>query len=178
MTVWIFNLVLLTVVLESDLGTRKVSRFRVLRPIVTSAAIVPFFVGKGATSGYGLLLEIGGTAAGLLLGLLAGSFMPVRAGTVKGRRCAQSRAGLAYALTWIGVVGARLFFSYGSAHLFGPRLGRWMAGHHVSGTALTDALIFMAVAMMLTRAALLHTRSRSALAQPAPVPVDGVRVTG
>jgi hypothetical protein len=168
---------MLTVVLESDLGTRNVGRFRVLRPIITAAAIVPFFVGQGATGGYGLLLEIGGTAAGLLLGLLVSALMPVHAGFVKGRRRARSRAGLWYALTWTVVVAARLFFAYGSVHLFGPQLGRWMAGHQVSNDALTDALIFMAVAMMLTRSALLHTRARSALAQHDSAPAAGLPVT-
>lgn len=122
--VWILNLAVLFVVLESDLGTRKVTRLRVLRPVITAAAIVPIFIGDLATSGYGLMLEIAGIAAGLLPGLLASAFMPVHEGMVNGRRCAKSRAGIGYALTWIAVVGARLAFSYGSAHVFGRRTGR------------------------------------------------------
>jgi hypothetical protein len=174
--VWILNLVVLFVVLESDLGTRKVTRFRVLRPVITAALVVPFFVGRLDTGGYGLLLEIGGTAAGLLLGLLAGAFMPVQEGVAKGRRCAKSRAGIGYALVWVAVVGARLAFAYGITHVFGRRLGEWMAAHSVSANALTDALIFMAVLMMLTRTALLQVRARAVLSRTHPaeaaVPVD------
>ncbi|GAB2842018.1 hypothetical protein GCM10027176_52370 [Actinoallomurus bryophytorum] len=176
MDVWILNLAVLFVVLESDLGLRKVTKFRVLRPVITSAAIVPIFIAQVATSGYGLMLEIAGTAAGLLLGLLASTFMPVSEGVAKGRRCAKSRAGIGYALTWISVVGARIAFSYGSAHVFGRQLGEWMATHSVSQDALTDALIFMAVIMMLTRTALLQVKARAALtrAEPAeaPLPVE------
>ncbi|MDN3357760.1 hypothetical protein [Actinomadura sp. DC4] len=168
MSVWILNLAVLFVVLESDLGTRRVSRFRVFRPVVTTAAIVPFFLGHLATGGYGLALEVAGTAAGLLLGLLVSFFMPVHEGVAKGRRCAKSRAGIGYAVTWLAVVGARIGFSYGSEHVFSRQLGEWMATHSVSSDALTDALIFMAVIMMLTRTALLHVRARAVLTGPRP----------
>lgn len=168
MGVWILNLAVLFIVLESDIGTRKVTRARVLRPVISAAAIVPIFIAQVATSGYGLLLEIAGIAAGLLLGLLASAFMPVHEGVAKGRRCAKSRAGIGYALTWIAVVGARLAFSYGTTHVFGRQLGEWMAAHSVSGSALTDALIFMAVLMMLTRTALLQVKARAALTHTQP----------
>jgi hypothetical protein len=39
----ILQLVVLGVVLESDLGRRKIGWFRVLRPVVTVVIIVPFF---------------------------------------------------------------------------------------------------------------------------------------
>lgn len=164
-SVWIVNFAVLAVVLESDLGRRKVSAFRVLRPVLTAALVVPFFAGEGATGGDGLLLEIGGATAGLLLGLLVSMLMPVYADSAKGRPCARSRAGIGYAAAWIVVIGARMFFSYGSDHLYGPELGRWMAAHDISAGALTDSLIFMAVIMTLTRTGLLHTRARAALAR-------------
>nr|BEK62842.1 hypothetical protein KPHV_00690 [Kitasatospora purpeofusca] len=56
---------------------------------------------------------------------------------------------------WTGVIGARAAFSYGSTRWFSGPLGTWMQEHRVSGDALTDALLLMAVAMMLTRTAAL-----------------------
>src|SRR5262245_25616193 len=165
-SVWIFNLAVLAVVLEADLGRRKVGRFRVLRPLITAAAVVPIFAGAMATGGYGLMLEISCTAAGLLLGLGLSVLMPV---SVDGEGRARSRAGLWYALAWTAFVAARLFFSYGSTHLWGPQLAHWMAAHQVTGDALTDALIFMALAMTLTRSALLYTRARAALSHARPI---------
>ena len=163
MGVWILNLAVLGVVLESDLGVRRVTRFRVLRPVITAAAIVPFFIAGVATQGDGLWVEVGGLVVGLLLGLLVSAFMPVHAGVHKGRACAKSRAGFGYALIWMAVVGARILFAYGSAHWFGRQLGEWMITNSVTTGALTDALIFMAVAMMVTRTGLLQVRARAAV---------------
>jgi hypothetical protein len=52
---------------------------------------------------------------------------------------------------WTLVIGARAAFSFGSRHWFGSQLGSWMIRHDVSVDAITDTLILMAVAMLLTR---------------------------
>lgn len=62
-----------------------------------------------------------------------------------------NRAGMGYAALWILVIGARAAFSYGSATWFPSGLHHWMTQHAVTASALTDALIFLAVAMLLTR---------------------------
>jgi hypothetical protein len=53
------------------------------------------------------------------------------------------------------IYGGRLLFIYGTLHWFPVPLGQFMAAHQLSAAGLTDALIFMAVAMALARSALL-----------------------
>ncbi len=156
----IINAIVLVAVLEADLGShRKVTRFRVLRPLILAIAIVPFFVKGVQTNGSGLTLELALAAAGVVLGLVAVSLMTVYRSQRTGKPV--TRAGFGYATLWIVVIGARAAFSYGSVHWFGPQLGSWMTQHSVDSAAITDALIFMAVAMLVTRTIGIVARARN-----------------
>jgi hypothetical protein len=167
-SVLIVTIVILTMVLASDLGTRKITRLRLARPFLAAGAIVPFYAKAVAGSGNGLLLEIAGAAAGLAAGVLAAAFMRVRRDTVTG--IVSSRAGAGYAAVWVAVSAGRLVFDYGSHHWFGSALVAWGTTHQISIAALTDALIFFSLAMVLARtgslAARIH-RARTSHAQVA-----------
>ena len=70
-----------------------------------------------------------------------------------------TRAGAAYAALWIAVIAARSCFSIGAVHWFNHPLATWMANHQVTGAAITDTLIIMAVAMTLARTLSLAVRA-------------------
>jgi hypothetical protein len=154
----IVNGLVLFAVLESDLGhARKLTRLRLLRPLLLSALIVPMFIEAIATHGTGLALEIGGGVAGVLLGAAAASLISVRRQPETGRLV--TRAGTAYAALWSAVIAARSCFSIGAVHWFNHPLASWMLNHNVTAAAITDTLVIMAVAMTLARTVGLAVRA-------------------
>ncbi|MFL6113611.1 MAG: hypothetical protein ACJ786_19945, partial [Catenulispora sp.] len=159
-SVWIVNIVVLAAVLGTDLGRRRVGAARLLRPMIAAAVIVPMYVKHPATSGTGLVLELAGAAAGLLLGLGAAALLKVRRDA--GTGAVYTQAGVAYAALWTAVIGARLTFSYGAEHWYTGQLGRWMYQNQVTVDALTDTLIVMAIAMMLGRTGALAVKRSGA----------------
>ena len=156
----IINAVVLTVVLESDLGAhRKINWFRIGRPLVTALIVIPFFIKGVQFTGVGLVLEVVLAVVGVALGWLSISLMTVYRSPTTGR--AVTRAGLAYASVWIVVSAARVLFSYGSERWFEDSLGSWLSRNSVTTGALSDSLIFMALAMVITRVAVMAARARS-----------------
>ena len=146
----IVNVAVLGSVLATDLGpARKIGRMRILRPLIVAAVIVPLFVKSPATHGMSLLLESAGVVLGILCGLATVGLMRVYRSPETGKPV--SRAGTGYALLWTAVIGARAAFSYGCVHWFPNQLVHFGVSHNVTVAALTDALVFLAIAMLVTR---------------------------
>jgi peptidoglycan biosynthesis protein MviN/MurJ (putative lipid II flippase) len=156
----IVNVLVLFAVLQADMGShREVRVHRIVRPIVLAAAIVPLFLQTVVTHGNGATLELVGLVTGVIGGLLALATMRVYRSGVTGKPATAARWG--YAAVWTIVIGARAAFSYGANHWFEGPLGRWLMTNHIPAAAITDGLIFMAVAMLLTRTIGLAVRARA-----------------
>jgi hypothetical protein len=154
----IVNGFVLVAVMHNDLGThRKIGPVRLITPVAVAAAIVPLFIDPVVTHGTGLAVEVAGVVAGMLGGLAALTLMKVARSPRTSKPV--SRATWPYALLWALVIGARAAFSYGAIHWFPAQLDQWCAVHQVTGAAITDGLIFMAVVMLLTRTAGLGARA-------------------
>jgi hypothetical protein len=162
----IINIAVLFATLESDLGPhRKIGAFRILRVPLVIAAVIPLFLDRPVTHGNGLLVELAGIAAGLLCGLVVTTLMRVYRSPKTGKPV--SAAGLPYAIVWTLIVAARAAFSIGAIHWFPAQLAQWCATHQVSGAAITDGLIFMAITMVLVRTAGLAARATRLPGTPA-----------
>jgi hypothetical protein len=175
-SILILQLVVLGVVLESDLGRRKIGWFRVLRPVVTVIFIVPFYFTSLPVTGNDLALQAAGALVGATLGLVSVSALFVSVGLDpdyrsgwsrrrrrgQGRAASVSQAGIGYAAIWVAVCAARIGFAYGAEHVFSDALGQFMATWHLSASALTNAFIFLSVGMDLFRSVGLVARGRAA----------------
>ena len=155
----IINPILLVAIILFDVGShRRIWWFRILEPLILAGAIVPFFL-KGFTwSGNGLLLELAGIGIGVGAGVGALALMRVYISPKTGRPV--SAAGRGYVTLWVFVLGVRALFSYGSSMWFPTQLGTWLFTNHISVDAFTDAMIFMAIAPLLTRTVGLAIRAR------------------
>jgi len=170
-SIWIINLVVLAAVLEADLGHRKITRLRLIRPLVIAAIIAAFWISGVATSGTGLWVEAAGIGTGILLGLAAAALMRVYTAP---NSHPYSYAWIPYALLWVVVVGTRLWFGYAANHNLRIPVGTWMYVHHLTTSALIDAFIFLALAMVLTRTGSLAVRSHALRGTPpATLPATG-----
>jgi hypothetical protein len=174
--VLILQLVILGVVLESDLGRKKIGWFRIARPVIAAAAVVPAFFTTLPTSGNNLQLQAIGATLGIVIGLFSVtplivdvSYDPRFRGWLSrqrkqpGKPAAVSECGKSYAAIWIVVSAARIAFSWSSQHLFPHALGVFLVKHQLYPAALTNSLIFLAVGMDLFRSVGLVTRSSNAL---------------
>ena len=148
----IINGAVLFAILEADLGShRKIGLVRILRTPLVVAAVIPLFLDRPVIHGNGLLVELAGLAAGLPGGLVVTTLMRVYRSPKTGKPV--SAAGLPYAMVWTLIVAARAAFSVGATHWFPAQLAQWCATHQVTGAAITDGLIFMAITMVLVRTA-------------------------
>ena len=180
-TLWTANLLIPVAVLGVDLGRRRLTVMRILRPFVITAVVLPFVMPGIDLHGAGLLIEVAAVAAGLLLG--AGTVMFMRVERDPGTGSLWTVAAAPYAAGWIAIALARLAFSYESENsaAFERALGQFLTGNHISVTALADAIMFVGFAMMIaTRGALLlrSRRPRPAGAASGPDALAAAPTTG
>lgn len=162
-SVWIINLVMVGVLMEADLGRRKIGWFRVARPLLAAIAVVALYLATVPTDGNNLALEAIGAGVGVILGCASHLFVSVGFDPAKGKTGrVVSRAGFAYATFWAAIFAARLGFVYGSQHVFEASLGHFLVSHQLSATGLTNALLFMALTLGLARSAVLAGRGLAA----------------
>jgi len=155
----VLNLGLLAWILAANLGTRTVTRARLLIPLVVVAGVAAGYLEDVPTLGNDVALEAALAGCGVLLGVVCGLLVPVfrRDGAAPGQLV--MRAGAAYAALWIAVVGGRIAFAYGADHWFARDIARFSRDNLITGAdAWTAGFVLMALAMVVTRVAVTGLR--------------------
>lgn len=156
----LLNLGILAFVLASGLGTRPLTRRRRRLPLLVAAAVGFVFLRTVPTAGSDVSLDVALGLAGVALGALAGGLMAVQVDPTKGS--VVTRAATSYAALWTAVIGARVIFIYGSAHVFPRQIATFSAQHAITGApAWTAALVIMAISMVVARVMVTGLKVRS-----------------
>jgi hypothetical protein len=172
-TMYLLNLGLLGFVLWANLGTRIVTRSRLMLPVLLVVAAGAVFLRDVPTAGHDVALDVDGIGAGVVLGVVAGVLVRVDRDRI-GRLV--MRAGAAYAALWVAVIGGRILFAYGADHWFPAAIGRFSMSHQITGAdAWTAAFVLLSLSMVLARVVTSTVLIARAGRRPAPA-VDLARV--
>jgi hypothetical protein len=154
----VLNVVLLIFVLGTNLGSRAVTKGRLLLPVVLVVVAGWFFLSDLPTTGGDPRLELAGLLCGVGLGLAAAALMPVG---LDGSGRVITRAGIGYAMLWAAVIGGRIAFAYSATGWASRPVGEFSMARQITGPAAwTAAFVLMALAMVLTRVVVTAARSR------------------
>ena len=158
-TQWLLNIGLLVFVLGTNLGTRPVTRTRIILPVLIAVVAGMLFLGNVPVRGNDVALDYIGGGIGVALGILAGLFMRIeRTGTFR----TVSKAGTSYAAVWILVIGGRVAFAQSADGWAAQAVRQFSIDNHITGAdAWTAAFIIMALAMVASRVATTIVRAQA-----------------
>ncbi len=140
---------------------RRLDRRSLVLPLVLVGIAAQHYLHSIPTAGNDVVL-IGGLAlTGATLGTLAAITTHLSVDT-GGELVA--KAGFAAAALWIAGIGARVVFVYAAHHGAGHAIAQFSIAHSITGgAAWTAALVLMALAEVVARTLVLHTRAQRTL---------------
>ncbi|MGK4578824.1 hypothetical protein [Kitasatospora sp. HPMI-4] len=148
----------LVVILASDLGRRRITTMRLIRPLIAVAVVMVLFFHTPKLDGNDLSLQLVGVGIGVILGLTAGAMLPAHrdsSGQV------YTRAGVLYALFWLVMSAARVLFVYGIEHWYTADIIKFAVKYRISGPEVfSNSLVLMALATVLARTVVVMNRRR------------------
>ncbi|RLV10391.1 hypothetical protein CTZ27_04085 [Streptomyces griseocarneus] len=149
---------ILIIILATDIGRKRITTARMVRSVIAVAVIIAIFVRAFPTQGNDVSLQLVGIGVGVIAGLIAGTLLPAyrhESGDI------YTYGGIGYALVWVVLSSGRVLFAYGAEHWFTADLIRFSIDYKISGRdTYSNAFVFMSLAMVLTRTAVLLTKMR------------------
>lgn len=158
-TQWLLNAGLLIFILATNLGTRPVTRRRLILPIILAAGAGILLLSNVPTGGNDLALDYIGAGAGIALGILAALLMRVERNP---RGQVTSAAGLPYAALWLLVIGGRVAFAESANGWAAAGIRDFSISNSITGSdAWTAAFVSMALTMVAARVVTTYIRCRA-----------------
>jgi hypothetical protein len=155
-TDYLMNIGLIALVVLQIRG-HKVTRARLLFPLVATVFVAAQFLHAIPTAGNDLVLIVGLACVGAALGAGAGLVTTVRLDGVN----AFAKAGLIAAVLWVVGIGARMGFALWVGHGGQAAVARFSVLHHItSGSAWGAAFVLMAMAEVASRTGVLYLKAR------------------
>ncbi|MGR3938736.1 hypothetical protein [Streptomyces sp. BRA346] len=150
---------ILIIILATDIGRRRITTMRMVRSVIAVAVVIAIFVESFPTKGNDLSLQLLGVGTGVICGLIAGVLLPAFKDSSSGEL--YTIGGIGYALVWIVLSSGRIIFAYGAEHWFTMDLVKFSIDYKISGQdTYANAFVFMSLAMVLTRTAVLLVKMR------------------
>ena len=136
----------------------KMTMISVVRPVVLVAAAAAYYLRGVPTEGNDVLLDVLLIALGAALGISCAattSITPGEDGTP------YAKAGIAAAILWVLGMAGRFAFQYYANHSGAQSVVSFSVKHQITSTeAWTAALIFMALAEVVSRLIVMRVRGR------------------
>jgi hypothetical protein len=156
---YLIDIALIAVVLLQVRGRRLTTRSMLL-PVLLVGLAAHSYLHSIPTAGNDLVLVIGCTAVGAILGGLCALATSLKR---DGEGFVIAKAGFVAAALWILGVGTRFAFQLYASHGGGPALERFSASHDItSPAAWTAALVLMAIGEVLLRTGVIAWRAYTA----------------
>jgi hypothetical protein len=149
---YVLSFGLLALIFSTNLGARALTRRRFTLPLIAVAIAASTYLRAVPTTGNDLTFVVLAALAGVAFGAVAGLLSRVDR-DARGRLV--TRAGAAFAATWIVAVGGRVLFGYGATHWWKSAVIRFSIQHQLTGPAYTSAFVLMALTMVLARLAVI-----------------------
>ena len=145
--IWILVAAVFAAVVITRLGRHDyTSRQRILTLAVVVLLLAKYVRGM-PTTGNDLVLELGCIAVGALFGIAMLAATKVGRDDTSGE--VWVRAGLAYLVLWMVMLGTRIVFAYAATGWARSDIGHFLASNHLSSAAVTPAFVLMTIGSLL-----------------------------
>jgi hypothetical protein len=145
--VWILIAAVFAAVVLTRLGRHRYTRRQRILTLAVVVVLLLKYVRGMPTTGDDLALELGCVAVGALFGV--GMLAATSVGRDDTSGQVWVRAGLAYLVLWVVMLGTRVAFAYSSTGWARSDIGHFFATNHLSSGAVTPAFVLMTIGSLV-----------------------------